>query len=436
MSAKEFHLLVVEPNAKSHEIITKILSDNGYKSVTFTRDLAASLESLAMEKTDFVLADIQVAKDNNYELLYTLSDEPQFRSVRVLIMGQNVGMTTLDKALSISGADYINKPFTPYLLMVKIEKLIFGPYAKDSKIKPRPAVARTAELAQKTLDKANDLLELRKYDAAVAEFAKAVRQRMLFPEAYRGIAEAFRGKGDLERYSQFLDKAAETYAWLDRHEEAEAAFQTARKINDKAPNPYKVKGDHLKDNARITEVIETYQRASKLSPKDTDVAFALSRAYLQRGDTDKARETLEPIVQKTGVPPEAKGLFVHIAEKQPSAKRPKREFLEIMQEAYNGEEKRRAKRIPLAEYAARLPKRQEFFPVVDISGTGISFKREGEEFEMGHEVAFDLMLLGEPKAKKVMAKVVRETGFLVGCEFLGMSGKQRRQLRAIIAPRE
>jgi c-di-GMP-binding flagellar brake protein YcgR len=128
---------------------------------------------------------------------------------------------------------------------------------------------------------------------------------------------------------------------------------------------------------------------------------------------------------------------VHIADKRAaSARHTKREFLEVSREAYNGEEKRRAKRIPLAEYAARLPKRQEYYPVVDISGTGISFKREGEEFEMDQELHFDLMLLGEPKAKKVTAKVVRETGFLVGCEFQGMSGKLRRQLRSIIAPRE
>lgn len=436
MAVRKVGFLVAEPILKSRQIIDKILKDNGYRNVAFAKNPEETYGVLEEDAVDFALIDFDIASDKDFDLLYTLSDESRFRSVRVMVMGMDVGIGKVDEALSIGARDYINKPFTPYLLMVKVERIIFGPYATGDKAKPRPRVSEAAKDAQESFKRAYEDLQLRKYDAAVAGFAKAIKSRMLFPEAYKGIAEAFRGKGDLERYSQFLNKAAETYAWLDRHEEAESAYHTARKIDEKAPNPYKVKGDHLKDNSRITEVIETYEHAARLTPKDTDVAFALSRAYLQRGDSEKARQTLEPIVEKHGVPPEAQGLFMHIEGKKAAAGgRTGRSYIE-MGEDYSGEEKRRAKRIPLAEYAARMPKSKEFFPVVDVSATGISFKREGEEFEPGATLSFDLLLLGESKARKITAEVVRRTEYLVACDFRGLNSKQQRQLNQIVAPRE
>jgi hypothetical protein len=83
-----------------------------------------------------------------------------------------------------------------------------------------------------------------------------------------------------------------------------------------------------------------------------------------------------------------------------------------------------------------MPKSKEFFPVVDVSATGISFKREGEEFEPGATLSFDLLLLGESKARKITAEVVRRTEYLVACDFRGLNSKQQRQLNQIVAPRE
>jgi FimV-like protein len=426
--------LVADPSEKTRGIAGKILTDYGFNRVETAGGANEVRDALASGKTDYLLMDFGLAETGNFALLDEISLDKRLRSLLIMLMGVDVPAAKVDEALRIGARDYLNKPFTPYILMVKLDKMIYGPYHGRRDYVPGGAATSRYRQAQESFKQGYELLRLRKYDQAIAEFAKAARKRMLFPEAYKGIAEAFRGHGDLTRHEQFLSKAAETYAWLERHEDAEKAFRHARKVNSSAPNPYKTVGDHMKGQAAAAELVEVFERAVKLTPRDADTAMALSRACIEAGDKDKARQVLEAVVEKRGVPPEAEGLFLHLAEQKGRAERKISGILDGDQVEYKGPERRKAKRVPLAEYAAKLPKHKEYFTIVDVSSTGLSFKHGGESFEKGRELTFDLLLLGEPRVRKVTAKVVRMTKRVVGLEIVKIAPRQMRNLERIIQP--
>lgn len=440
--------LVGEPNKQVQGILAKILDENGYKNVTFLADAQAVLDKLHQYDTDLALLDFDLAGENNFRVIDEVALDGKLYRLPLVLMGNNAPIGQIDEAMRLGAREYINKPFTPYLLMVRLEKIILGP---PPKILRRKAKAGTPEAAQGEMEDVpvskevkaqqdlskrlfldgHELLKTRQYDKALKKFAAAARVNMLFPEAYKGLAEVFRGMGMLDRSSQFLAKAAETYAWLGNDEEAGKVFEFSRKMDPQAPNPYKTVGDHLAGQSQSPERMRAYERAVALSPKDSGARVALSRAYAASGQKEKAASALRPLMGKGEIPADMRQLIVGLDRHEAEPGREIR-FMSGTVGGGDGVEKRRAKRIPLAEYAARSPRGADSFAVVDASMTGLSFKHQGEEFKIGEKMTLDLLTLDGVKVKKLKGVVRRVSPRLVGLELQGLTGKQRETFASIV----
>jgi len=441
-------ILVAEPCAQIRCIIQKILTENGYKNITFVADVPSALDELHKHQTDLALLDFDLATADTYLLIDEVVLDKRLYRLPLVLMGNNSPIGQIDEAMRLGAREYINKPFTPYLLMVRLEKIILGP---PKKIVRRTAKAGTPEAAEGTAEQlpANEavtaqqdmatrlfldghqLLKGRQYEKAIKKFAAAARVNMLFPEAYKGLAEVFRAMGMLDRSSQFLAKASETYAWLGNDEEAAKVFEVSRKMDPAAPNPYKTVGDHLAGQKQNPERLRAYERAVALAPKDSSARVALSRAYADAGQKDKATATLRPMMGKGDIPADMQHLIVGLHRDDPDPSRVIR-FMSDSVGGGDGVEKRRAKRVPLAEYAARMPRLDDSFAVVDASQVGISFKHNGQEFKIGEKVVLDLLTLDGVKLKKLKGVVRRVSPRLVGCEILGLTGKQAEVFKNIV----
>ncbi len=440
--------LVGEPNKQVRGILAKILDENGYKNVTFVSDAQAVLDELHKHETDLALLDFDLAAENNFRVVDEVALDKHLYRLPLVLMGNNSPMGLIDEAMRLGAREYINKPFTPYLLMVRLEKIILGP---QPKVMRRKAAAGTPEAAQGELEQlpvpkgvveqqnlskrlfldGHEMLKNRQYDKALKRFAAAARVNMLFPEAYKGLAEVFRAMGMLDRSSQFLAKAGETYAWLGNDEEAGKVFEVSRKMDPSAPNPYKTVGDHLAGQKQSPERLRAYERAVELSPKDHGARVALSRAYADSGQKERATAALRPLMGKGEIPPDMRHLIVGVnrAEAEPGREI---NFMSDTVGGGDGVEKRGAKRIPLAEYAARTPRGDDSFAVVDASISGISFKHNGQQFEVGEQLTLDLLTMDGVKVKKLKAVVKRVAPRVVGLEIRGLTGKQRDVYTSIV----
>ena len=442
-------VLVAEPSKPMHAILRKVLAENGYDDLVFATSAEEAWGLLSQGETfDFALLDFHLASQDSMELIWKITDDKRNYALRMMLMGQGAPIGVVDEAMRLGVREYVNKPFTPYILGVKIDKILYGnrtlvdryepapgeaPGEAEDKKKQSRAAAQVELKAKKAFAEGYELLQLRKYDQAIAKFASAVKQRMLFPEAYKGIAEAFRGKGDLDRAAQFLSKAAETYAWLDKEEHATAMFERARKGDPKAPNPFKTVAEHLRKQKDVDKVIRFYEKAALLSPGDTDVAVGLAKAYMDKGDSQRAAQVMRPVMDKENVDPSFKQLFVDMGvDNAPKGKKPRGGgFIEGGPSGFAGPDKRKAPRVPLAEYATRHPRLTQHLPVVDISLTGIGFKPMGEEFEVGQMVSFDLVSMGDVKTKELEAVVRRVALTVIGCQFQSLSPRQAELVKAL-----
>jgi len=438
-------VLVAEPSKPMHAILRKVLAENGYDDLVFATSSEEAWDLLSQGETfDFALLDFQLASKENLELIWKITDDRRNYALRMMLMGHGAPIGVVDEAMRLGVREYVNKPFTPYILGVKIDKMLYGNRTLVDRYEPAPdeaedkqaqtkSAAQVELKAKKAFAEGYELLQLRKYDQAIAKFAQAVKHRMLFPEAYKGIAEAFRGKGDLDRAAQFLSKAAETYAWLDKEEHATAMFERARKGDPRAPNPFKTVAEHLRKQKDVDKVIKFYEKAALLSPGDSDVAVGLAKAYMDKGDTQNAARVMRPVMDRENVDPAFKQLFVDMGvDTQPKGKRPRGGgFINGGKGSYAGPDKRKAPRVPLAEYATRHPRLTQHLPVVDISLTGIGFKPMDETFEVGQTVTFDLVTMGDVKTRELEAVVRRVALTVIGCEFQHLSPKQAEMVKAL-----
>lgn len=142
--------------------------------------------------------------------------------------------------------------------------------------------------AQKYYDMGCQFMVQGKYGKAIVSFKKAVKINDLFAEAYKGLADAYKGKGDMEACKKFLQKAADVHAQFDRLEETKALFIEILKYDSDTPNPFNTLGVNLRKQGDYPGAIHAYIQALELTPNDENIYFNMAKAYYFMGKLEQA----------------------------------------------------------------------------------------------------------------------------------------------------
>jgi tetratricopeptide (TPR) repeat protein len=161
-----------------------------------------------------------------------------------------------------------------------------------------------------------DFLIQEKYGKAIVAFNKAIKTNRLFAEAYQGLAEAYKAKGDTKAYKENLQKAADTFARHDRLQEAKYLFIEILKYDTAAPNPYNTLGVKLRRKGDYPGAIHNYLRAIELSPKDENIFYNLSKAYYFMEEKDRAGKMLVKALAINDKFPEALAFYKKVFGRQ------------------------------------------------------------------------------------------------------------------------
>lgn len=182
----------------------------------------------------------------------------------------------------------------------------------DDAIEEFEEILSLQDEAQKYYDMGCDYLIRQKYGKAIISFNKALKINDLFAEAYQGLAEAYKGKGNLDRYKGYLQKAAEVHAQFDRLEQAKSLFIEILKHDTKAPNPYNTLGVRLRRAGDYPGAVRAYRRALELTPLDENIHFNISKAYFYMGERKKAETDLRAALEIHPRFPEAAKFFKEV----------------------------------------------------------------------------------------------------------------------------
>lgn len=111
-------LLIVDDSEANVAILLELLSDY---DLLVALDGESALEMLAEEKVDLVLLDILMPGIDGYETCRRIKAQPELSAIPVVFITAETTPEAIDKAYEIGAVDYINKPFKPREVMVRVD---------------------------------------------------------------------------------------------------------------------------------------------------------------------------------------------------------------------------------------------------------------------------------------------------------------------------
>lgn len=142
--------------------------------------------------------------------------------------------------------------------------------------------------AEEYFEKGLNFLSQEKFGKAIIAFNKAIAMNEMYAEAYKGMADAYKGKGDMANYQEYLTKAADIYAVQDSLDDVKALFIEILQNEPEALNPFNRLGVKLRKEGDYNGAIKAYHQACTFTPNDPNLYYNMSRAYTYDKDFESA----------------------------------------------------------------------------------------------------------------------------------------------------
>jgi len=140
-------------------------------------------------------------------------------------------------------------------------------------------------------------LRLQEFGQAIDCFNKALAANTLFAEAYRGLAYAHKGLGDMDKHLECLKRSAEILALQDKLQELKELFVEILTHDPGAVNPYNTLGVRLRRSGDLSGALHAYTRALDLTPRDENLHYNIAKAYQHASRPDSAADHLRKALE-------------------------------------------------------------------------------------------------------------------------------------------
>jgi diguanylate cyclase (GGDEF)-like protein len=111
-------ILVIDDEKTNLMVLNQLLSTD--YTVLTAKSGAEGLDRVARERPDLILLDIVMPGMNGFEVLKTLKDSPETRSIPVIIITGLDNEMDEEKGLQLGAVDYISKPFKNAIVIVRV----------------------------------------------------------------------------------------------------------------------------------------------------------------------------------------------------------------------------------------------------------------------------------------------------------------------------
>ncbi|MGE4292811.1 MAG: tetratricopeptide repeat protein [Desulfovibrio sp.] len=301
------------------------------QTMRILRSGAEAVDYVGNHPVDLVLCDSTLMDMPGVKFVNILRRNMRLKMLPVVMITlENQKSHVLD-AIAAGCIGYVLRPYAPetlerYLVMAK--RLVHYPEIEDMQLEEAKdmvsmgnfdeAIETFEEIltiqdeAQHYYDLGYRYLTEERYGKAIVAFKKALRINDLFAEAYKGLAEAYKGKGDTENYRRYMQKASEIYAQFDRLEEAKQTFIEVLKYQSDSPNPFNTLGVNLRKQGDYVGAIHAYKQALQITPKDENIHFNLGKAYYYMGEIENSGKWLNSALSLNSDFPEAEKLYMRL----------------------------------------------------------------------------------------------------------------------------
>ncbi|QAZ68188.1 tetratricopeptide repeat protein [Solidesulfovibrio carbinolicus] len=275
-----------------------------------------ALAFLTANHVDMVLVDSNIEDMDAMQFLRAARRDLRLRDVPVVMVTANTSREQVLDAIAQGCAGYILRPysedtFAKHVLrgcqverVTEIERqqiadakdmMAAGNF--DDAIEAFEEIISEQSQAQKYYDMGCRCLVRQKFGQAIIAFKKAIKINDLFAEAYKGLADAYKAKGELDEFKRYLQKAAEVHAQFNRLEETKELFIEILKYDPLSPNPFNSLGVKLRKSGDLAGALHAYTQALTLTPEDENIHFNISKAYYFMGNVESAKVNVEKALE-------------------------------------------------------------------------------------------------------------------------------------------
>lgn len=258
-----------------------------------------TIDFLKFNSTHLVIADIEIADMNIITFLKRVRRDIKKYLVPIIVISSN---SEKEFVLDVIAAGCSGFIIRPYSISVLLDYILYAlEQSKFMELEEEAINMATSEITKGNFDSGIEILEEivedtkeseaesffqkgteyllnKKYNLAIIAFNKALKLNNLMIKCYTGLAEAYKGKGDMERYKYYLQKAADEYAKRDNFEEVKELFIKILKTDPNAPNPYNTLGIQFRKKQKYGLAIKAYSQAIKLNPNDENIHYNMAKA--------------------------------------------------------------------------------------------------------------------------------------------------------------
>lgn len=114
------HILVVDDDSRLRDLLTRFLSENGFR-VTAAGDAADARRKLAAIEYDLMVLDVMMPGETGFELTRSLR---QTRELPILLLTAMGEVENRIEGLETGADDYLTKPFEPRELLLRIRTIL------------------------------------------------------------------------------------------------------------------------------------------------------------------------------------------------------------------------------------------------------------------------------------------------------------------------
>ena len=116
-------IMVVEDQEDNRQILRDLLGNNGYELIE-AWDGEAALTTLASQRPDLILMDIQLPGIDGYEVTRRIKADPGLRGIPIIAVTSYALSGDEGKARAAGCDAYVTKPYSPRQLLAKIREYL------------------------------------------------------------------------------------------------------------------------------------------------------------------------------------------------------------------------------------------------------------------------------------------------------------------------
>jgi twitching motility two-component system response regulator PilH len=115
-------VLVVDDSEVNLNLMRTLLAPNGFEVIT-SATIEDGLAAARTNRPDIIVSDVHLAHRSGYELVTTLSNDPELRSIPcIMISSTSTDASAKSKALQAGAKLFIMRPIDPEDLLAEISK--------------------------------------------------------------------------------------------------------------------------------------------------------------------------------------------------------------------------------------------------------------------------------------------------------------------------